>query len=74
MVSTLAGNGSAGYLDGPSSLAQLSLPSDMCDDGSGNVYVADTNNYRVRLININTKIGMYSPINHRFSSFFLKDQ
>ena len=58
MVSTLAGNASAGYLDGPSSLAQFKNPSDICDDGFGNVYVADKNNYRIRLININTNIGL----------------
>ena len=58
LVSTLAGNGSYGYLDGPSSLAQFKNPSDVCDDGFGNVYVADTSNNRIRLININTNQGM----------------
>ena len=58
IVSTLAGIGSYGYLDGPSSIAQFNNPYDICDDGFGNVYVADSNNYRIRLININTNIGL----------------
>ena len=62
LVSTLAGNGSAGYLDGPLSLAQFAYPSDACDDGNGNVFVADTQNFRIRLININSEQG--------FPSFF----
>lgn len=49
-VSTLAGNGNPGYLDGPTSSSMFSTPSDVCDDGFGNVYVADSNNYRIRLI------------------------
>ena len=40
-VSTVAGTGTAGYLDGPSSLAQFYYPYDMCDDGFGNIYVVD---------------------------------
>ena len=51
IVSTLAGSGTAGYLDGPASFSQFSSPSDVCDDGFGNIYVADQYNYRIRLIN-----------------------
>ena len=63
IVSTLAGTANNagtgyGYLDGPSSLAQFRFPSDICDDGFGNIYVTDSNNYRIRLININTNIGL----------------
>ena len=58
LASTLAGTGSFGYLDGPSSLAQFKNPQDICDDGFGNVYVTDSNNYRIRLININTNLGL----------------
>ena len=59
IVSTLAGTGLHGYMDGPSSIAQFTNPSDICDDGFGNIYVADQYNYRIRLININTKIGLW---------------
>ena len=58
MVSTLAGAGSLGYIDGPSYLAKFSDPSDMCDDGFGNVFVVDSLNNRIRLININTNQGL----------------
>ena len=57
MVSTIAGNGTMGYLDGPSSLAQFNSPTDICDDGFGNIYVSDKGNYRVRLINLNINQG-----------------
>ena len=58
-VSTLAGNGVAGFQDGPSSVAQFNTPADVCDDGFGNIYVLDQNNYRIRLINTTTKQGSY---------------
>ena len=58
MVSTLAGNGAFGYLDGPLSLAQFNSPQDVCDDGFGNVYVSDLFNHRIRLINMNANQGM----------------
>ena len=72
----MAGNGSSGYLDGPSSIAQFKNPQDMCDDGFGNVYVADSNNYRIRLININTNIGLlfYFSNNYHLSPFFIQSK
>ena len=70
MVSTLAGNGSAGYLDGPSSLAQFSHPSDICDDGFGNIYVTDSYNYCIRLINMTTNQGLAYFSNNNLSPFF----
>ena len=58
IVSTLAGTGASGFLDGPSSLAQFNMLTDVCDDGLGNVFVADSGNNRIRLININTEEGL----------------
>jgi sugar lactone lactonase YvrE len=49
-VSTLAGNGVAGYLDGPATAAQFNAPLSTCVDAAGNVYVADTSNNRIRRI------------------------
>ena len=37
-------------------------PIDVCDDGFGNAYVLDLINFRIRLININTKIGLLFSI------------
>jgi sugar lactone lactonase YvrE len=49
-VTTLAGTGTAGFLDGPASSAQFDAPNDVAVDGSGAVYVADYGNHRIRKI------------------------
>ena len=51
-ISTIAGNGTAGFSgDGGAALAaELSNPSAVAVDASGNIYIADTGNNRVRLI------------------------
>jgi uncharacterized protein (TIGR03437 family) len=62
-INSIAGNGSLGYSgDGGNSVgAQLADPHDVVIDPSGNVYIADTLNARVRMIgtngNINTIAG-----------------
>jgi len=50
VVSTLAGTGDTGFQDGPALSAKFSSPSGVAVDASGNVYVADTNNNRIRKI------------------------
>lgn len=50
MVTTLAGNGTAGFMDGVGSTAQFFNPTDVVVDEQGNVYVADVNNQRIRKI------------------------
>ncbi|MCK5800226.1 MAG: hypothetical protein KAI47_23710 [Deltaproteobacteria bacterium] len=51
-VSTLAGKGAsfAGFADGPLVDARFNTPSDVAVRPDGAVYVADTNNHRIRLI------------------------
>jgi sugar lactone lactonase YvrE len=49
-VSTLAGSGTLGYLDGPGSSAQFNQPRGVAVDSAGNVYVADTYNNLIRKI------------------------
>ena len=49
-VSTLAGNGTAGFADGPGAAAQFNNPQGVAVDAAGVVYVADTANNRVRRI------------------------
>lgn len=49
-VSTVAGDGTAGYVDGPAAQARFNGPIGVAVDTAGNVFVADTYNDRVRKI------------------------
>jgi streptogramin lyase len=44
VVTTLAGNGSSGFVDATGSSARFSSPYKVAVDASGNVYVADAGN------------------------------
>ena len=50
VVSTFAGNGTAGFADGSGTITKFSSPSGIAVDGNGTVYVADTGNHRIRKI------------------------
>ena len=50
VVSTLAGVQLVGHLDGSGVTAKFNYPSGVALDTSGNVYVADSNNHRIRKI------------------------
>lgn len=51
VVTTYAGTGSVGYVDGASSSAKFNAPTGVCVDDTGNVYVSDFQNHRIRKIN-----------------------
>jgi len=49
-LTTFAGDGTAGFRDGPAAQAQFNGPIGVAADDKGNVYVADSYNDRIRLI------------------------
>jgi sugar lactone lactonase YvrE len=59
-VTTLAGNGNPGFVDGkggPKGTAEFNGPSGVAVDSQGNVYAADTENQRIRMIDPGGKVS-----------------
>jgi RHS repeat-associated protein len=54
IITTVVGNGTAGYSGdgGPAIDAQIGHPGDIAVDSEGNLYIMDTDNYRVRKVNL----------------------
>ena len=61
-VSTVAGTGSAGFSgdNGLATNAMLNGPSSVVLDKAGNMYIADTNNLRIRKVDTTGKISTYA--------------
>ncbi|MEA4935316.1 MAG: exo-alpha-sialidase [Paludibacter sp.] len=55
IVSTFAGSGTQGYLEGSSQTARFYFPFGICVGKNGNLLVADRKNNRLREINISTR-------------------
>ncbi len=55
IITTAAGNGTAGYCgdDGPAGSACLDGPRGVAVDSSGNIYIADQDNNRIRMVDTN---------------------
>jgi len=62
IISTFAGNGQAGYYGdgGPATLAEVDGPNAVQIDHSGNIYLVDQQNARIRLINTNGIISTFA--------------
>ena len=56
VVSTIAGDGTAGYADGPAAQSQFNGPIGVALDEQRNVYVADTYNDRIRKISTDGQV------------------
>jgi len=58
VISTIAGTGSTSYSgdNGPATSSTINGPEGLAIDSSGNVYIADTYNHRIRKITISTGI------------------
>jgi hypothetical protein len=67
-ISTVAGNGTAGFSGdgGPATAAQLNRPDSVAVDANGNIYIAESFNFRVRRVDssgtITTAAGAGSPL------------
>lgn len=60
MVSTLAGTGDEGYIDGPASVAQFYCPSGIAVDAQGTIYIADTANHRIRRLTPDGQVSTFA--------------
>jgi hypothetical protein len=61
-ISSIAGNGTAGFLDNTddsdkdATTAQLNRPIGLSLDSAGNLYIADSYNFRIRKLGTNSKL------------------
>jgi NHL repeat len=63
-VVTVAGDGVQGYSGdgGPASNAELNAPFHLAVDGSGNIFISDSNNHVVRLVNVQSTSITYAGV------------
>ncbi len=59
-VTTLAGNGHAGFADGTGEAAQFSWPRGIVVTADGTLYVADSDNHRIRRITPNGQVSTFA--------------
>lgn len=72
VIATVAGNGSRGFSgdDGAATAASLDFPSGVAVDSSGNLYIADTGNHRIRRVDSS---GMINGVAGNGSASFSGD-
>src|SRR5207244_6641849 len=61
-ITTVAGNGEQGFFgdNGPATSAGLDTPTALAFDASGNLYIADSNNHRIRKVATNGVITTFA--------------
>ena len=66
IISTVAGNGNMGFSGdgGSATLASLAYPSDVVPDAAGNLFIADTHNYRIRKVTPDGIITTYAGMGY----------
>jgi alpha-tubulin suppressor-like RCC1 family protein/sugar lactone lactonase YvrE len=64
VISTLAGNGSADFSgdDGSAAASSLNFPYNVSLDSAGNLYIADTNNSRIRKVTISGETATITTV------------
>lgn len=60
VVSTLAGDGLPGYVNGSGRSARFNDPEDIVVDGNGDVYVADSANHCIRKVSSSGEVGTFA--------------
>ena len=65
-LSTVAGTGAAGFVDGPVAQAQFNAPKGIAFDSAGAIYVADPNNNRIRKIGTDGAVSTYAGTGVQF--------
>jgi trimeric autotransporter adhesin len=59
IITTVAGSGTAGFMDGPAASAQFDEPTGLAFDGNGNLFVADVDNGLIRKV---SPVGIVSTV------------
>jgi sugar lactone lactonase YvrE len=60
VVTTLSGDGTIGYVDGPAAGAKFYAPQSLVADAAGNIYVADLGNNMIRKISANGVVSTFA--------------
>src|ERR1039458_5023532 len=70
VVETFAGSGFSGYIDGLGQLTMFNNPAAVAADSSGNLFVGDTGNFRIREITPSASVTPFAGDGHN-NGFFL---